>query len=347
MRRASRYRAFGALARVDAKDVVRDPQIGVSALVMAAVILVLHTCMWLAFTVAGDEPQVRLDGISAAVAGDAFGRSAEAGDGSRANVSIEADSANTAADGAVADEAFTIRLLEPGIAWEGVWQSLREAGAPARNISVVAQSGDAVPHFLRMNLGTALLAAVASVALLGTTVPLVAARGRGMLRLLGTTPLPPWIFLGSKIPARLVLTVLFAAGIFWIARALNYADPSALPRFVVTLFCGTVFLFGIATLCAARARNAAAVQQAMVMVTLGLLYTSGAIIPTAMMTEPYRTLMGLLPGSWLTEPANADLAGIDPALPVAVYWVLMLTAGVVCFIIAARRFSWGEERTAS
>ena len=53
--------------------------------------------------------------------------------------------------------------------------------------SIDAQGGEA--DFIRSNLGVVLMAGFCSIALVGTTVPLVAMRERGTLRAFATVPL--------------------------------------------------------------------------------------------------------------------------------------------------------------
>ena len=349
MRRATRRRALRELARVDARDLWRDRPALASALTMAFVLLVLHTCMWAAFSVAGAAPLVETGPLSGAAQAHADdpdgGRAAEAqladqlaafapADGERPNVRV-----------AEHDGRLTITLLEKGVGWDPVWQAARAGGVPAGSIDVIGTDGEPAPDFLRSNLGTAILAAIASIALLATVLPIVAARNRGMLRLLGTTPLPRWLFLAAKIPARLALTVAVTAGIVVIALARNYAEPAALPRFGVTVLCCVVMLFGIAALCASRAHDPESAQGLMVTLSLGLVFSGGGVLPAEVLGGPARVILGLLPGSWFTEPANADLAGLTPLLPVPAYWALMLVTGAVCFALASRRFSWDAAPT--
>lgn len=340
MRRATQRRAFRELARVDARDLWRDRPALASALTMAFVLLVLHTCMWAAFSVAGTAPLVETGPFSGAAQAHADGP--EGGRAAEAQLAAFAPAGDERPNMRVAEHEgrLTITLLEKGVGWDPVWQAARAGGVPAGSIDVIGTDGEPAPDFLRSNLGTAILAAIASIALLATVLPIVAARNRGMLRLLGTTPLPRWLFLAAKIPARLALTVAVTAGIVTIALARNYAEPTALPRFAVTVLCGVVMLFGIAALCASRAHDPESAQGLMVTLSLGLVFSGGGVLPAEVLRGPARVVLGLLPGSWFTEPANADLAGLTPLLPVPAYWALMLVTGAVCFALASRRFSW-------
>lgn len=357
---ATKRRAFWALARTDASDLLREKLTWASMLTLMLVLLAIHTSMWLAFAVTGSAPRIAqhdLAAISAtpqlvlphaAAISERLAPFVASGTGEVANTTLRVDAA--AAESTAAENGtgrVTVTLRESGIGWDPLWQALRVAGMPAGSIDVVAAEGEPMPDFLRLNLGTEFLAVLASVALIGTTVPLVAARERGMLRLLGTTPLSRRLFLASRIPARLALLLACTAGVAAIGLARRYTEVSALPRFAVTVACAAVMLFGVGAVFSARARNAEASQSLMAGISLALVFSAGAVLPAVILPTPARFAVGLLPGSWITEPASADLAGTTPLVPVPVYWALMLATGVACFILAARRFRWDAAPTAA
>ncbi|KUF06633.1 ABC transporter permease [Leucobacter sp. G161] len=354
---ATKRRAFWALARTDASDLLREKLTWASMLALMLVLLVIHTSMWLAFAVTGSAPRIAqhdLAAISAtpqlvephaAAITEQLAPFVASGTGEVANVTLRVDAAaeSTAAENGTG--RVTVTLRESGIGWDPLWQALRVAGMPAGSIDVIAAEGEPMPDFLRLNLGTEFLAVLASVALIGTTVPLVAARERGMLRLLGTTPLSRRLFLASRIPARLALLLACTAGVVAIGLARRYTEVSALPRFAVTVALAAVMLFGVGAVFSARARKAEASQSLMAGISLALVFSAGAVLPAELLPTPARFAVGLLPGSWITEPASADLAGTTPLLPVPAYWALMLVTGIACFMLAVQRFTWDAAPT--
>lgn len=334
-------RTFWILARTDAKDLVRDKLTAASMLTLALVLLVIHTTMWLAFSVAGDAPRIAASTAASSTAASSTAAAPPSPELAAALAPFAVTPGaqpNTRVD--VADGRVAITKLEPGVGWDPLGQSLRAAGVPAGSIDTLEGDGEPMPDFLRLNLGTEFLAALAAIALIGTAVPLVAARERGMLRLLGTTPLPRWLFLASRVPARLLLVLVSAAGIAAIALGRRYMDAAALPRFAVTVACASVMLFGVGALFSARARNAEATQQVMAGLALALVFSAGAVLPPALLPAPAQVAIGVLPGGWVAQAAGADLAGLPPVLPVPAYWGLMLAVGASSAWIAARRFRW-------
>ncbi|WP_440311612.1 ABC transporter permease [Leucobacter chromiireducens] len=355
MRLRTRIGAFRALVRADARELRRDRLVGASMLTMALVLLVIHTCMWLAFSVVGDAPRVDARGLTGAaampVAAQLEARGVLASSAGAANVLVRSEPAaasdaggNGNGNGNGNDDRIVIEVTEAHVGWDPVWRALRSAGVPAGQIDTLGRDGEAMPDFLRLNLGTILIAALAAISLLGTTVPLVAARGRGTLQLLGTTPLPRGLFLLSRVPNRLSLVAFSVAGVTAIALARQSMEPTGIPRFLGTVMCAIVLLFGLAALFAARASNAESSQSLMAGVCFALVSSAGAVLPVGLLPEPLRLVSGLLPGGWLVESASADLAGTTPFLPVPVSWGLMLLTGAVCFAFAARRFEWAALR---
>lgn len=354
MQLRTRIGAFRALVRADARELRRDRLVGASMLTMALVLLVIHTCMWLAFSVVGDAPRVDTTGLTGAAARPVTEqletRGLKAPSAATANVLVSSEHTDAGGAGDAGrgsdgnDDRIVIEVTEARVGWDPVWRALRSAGVPAGQIDTLGRDGESMPDFLRLNLGTILIAALAAISLLGTTVPLVAARGRGTLQLLGTTPLPRGLFLLSRVPNRLGLVAFSVADVTAIALARQSLEPTAIPRFLGTVLCAIVLLFGLAALFAARASNAESSQSLMTGVCFALVFSAGAVLPVGLLPEPLRIASGLLPGGWLVESASADLAGTTPFLPVPVAWGLMVLTGAICFAFAARRFEWAAPR---
>ncbi len=346
--RSQSFRAFRALVRADARELRRDRFVGVSTLTMALVLLILHGCMWLAFSVAGATPRVDVSGLAgphasavATALDELRGDGAPAANGPNGpNGPNDPNAPAHTVRVQSAGERIVIAVDEPRVGWDPVWRAVRAAGVPAGQIDVLGRDGEPIPDFLRLNLGTILVAALASIALLGTAVPLIAARGRGTLRLLGTTPLPRSLMLLSRVPNRLALVLVSVSGVIGIAVLTRAMEPASLPRLLVSVCCALVLLFGFAALAASRASDPEASQGLLVGVCFALLASAGSVLPVTLLPEPLRIASGLLPGAWLVEPASADLAGTSPLLPVPAYWGLCLAAGLACFMLAARRFTW-------
>ncbi len=331
-----RTRSFSQLMALDAREMVRFPLVGVSMLTMMLILLIIHTSLWYAFTMMGAAPRVLVTGSEAPmISAELSGHDA---------ITIVTESGTPAANAQIALESSraTVTLRESGVAWDPIWQALRAADVRADHIRVIDAAGDDVPDFLQLNLGTSLLAGIASIALLGTAVPIVGMRERGTLRLIATTPTPRWLYLVSLLPLRLALVAVTSTAIALIAIARRYADPGSMGVLTITIVCGSVMLFGVAALVAARAPNTDATQQTLVTVILALVFSAGGAAPLTLLPQPAQVVLGLLPGSWFVGAVNQTIAGVPTTIPVSVACALMLLVGGACALTATRRFRWDE-----
>lgn len=327
--------AFFRLSVMSGKDMLRNPLSGLSTLIFFAIILAVYVSMWVAFTVLGTAPTASISpadqNVSAALT-DAGVTVVDPDDTDR-NAEI------------ILKEKQTIVVLDAfeKPAWNPIWVGLRDAGVPVAAITVVDQDGDVKLDPLRTFLGVVALTGFASVAFIGTTVPLVGMRERGLLRLFGTTPLPRVTFLLAQVPARLAVVLVEIAIVIAIAAWRRYVDGIDLLSLGVTLALGSAMLFAFSLIFAARSRNAEATQQSMATLVLMLVFTSGGVLPPDILPSFLQIIMNALPSTWFAVAVNADLTGAAAFLPVPVLWVLMGVCACVGLLVAARLFEWDQS----
>lgn len=327
--------AFGRLAAISGMDMLRNPLTGLSMVFLFAMMLGVSVAIWLAFTVVGPAAAVTVTGAEPEVvtALERSGVSVVDADSPHRNATISVDGEKA---------IVTLDAGDPP-AWNSIWRGLRDAGVPAAGITVVNDVGEQVPDVLRSNLGVTLMMGIASTAFIGTTVPLVAARERGLLRLLGTTPLRRSTFLLGQVPARVLVAVTFMAATLAIALWQRYVDGIDLIGLGITFIFSTTMLLSFGLLCAARARNEESTQQSMVMLTILLTFASGGLLPSSLVPEVVQIFLNALPTTWVAVAAGSTLTGAPPFLPVSVLWVLMAVATVVAIGLAARLFEWDQS----
>lgn len=199
---------------------------------------------------------------------------------------------------------------------------------------------------LRSALPGVLLTGIAAIALMGTTVPIVAMRERGMLRLLGTTPLRRPVFLAAQLPIRLILVAVETAVAVGIAELRGFAEDLDPLRLAVTLVLGTAMCFAFAFLFAARASSSEAAHQATTLLCVALLFTSGGIVSIETLPDPLLTAAHALPPVWFATALGGDLTGTAPPLPVPLLWLMMAVTTGAIGIVAARRFRWDQAEPA-
>lgn len=339
--------AFVQLARLSGADMLRNPLTGLSMFCVFVTMLVIYIGMWLAFSVLGPAPSLTVVADSAADATLVIAELEDRGLTSVADGTTgvsEADATVTlSGDGLGPGTSAKVLLKNPDHrAWDRVWLALRAAGVPSEGVVVVDTQGDVKMDPLRQFLGVAAMTGIASIAFIGTAVPLVAMRERGLMRLLGTTPLRRSTFLAAQLPSRVAIAFAEVAIVVAIAVWRGYVDGLNVLSFAVTCVLGTAMLFAIAVLCATRARNAEATQQGMAMLTIMLVFVSGGLLPPGLLPEFVQLAMNVVPTSWLASAAAADLTGAETFLPVPVLWGLMALAAGVAAAAAAWLFQWDQ-----
>lgn len=327
--------AFRRLASMSARDVLRNPLTGISMWFMTGIVLVIYVSMWLAFVVLGPAPVVALDtddpGVPSAL--------------ERAGVRLVTDDAPDRNTRVTVHEGSALVVLDAAdqAAWDPIWRGLRDAGVPAHDVTVTDDEGDVKIDPLQENLGIVVLVGVASLAFVGTTVPLVAMRERGLLRLLGVTPLRRSTFLLAQLPLRALVAVGILVLTTGIAVWRRYVDGVDLLALGVSFLLGAAMLFALALVFAARSRNAEAIQQTMVMVTIGLVFASGGLLPQSILPAAVQVAMDCLPTTWFAVAASASLTGAEPFLPVPALWGLMSLITVAAGVLAVRWFEWDQS----
>ena len=326
--------AFWRLSLMSGRDMFRNPLTGLSMWFMAGIILIIYVSMWVAFMVLGPAPVASVAPNSRGVAAELerVGVPVVAQDAPERNahVTLNGDRAEVVLDSA----------HQP--AWEPLWQGLRKYGIGPNSIIVTDDTGDIKVDLLKENLGIVVLLGVASVAFIGATVPIVAMREQGLLRLMGTTPLRRSTFLLAQLPARLVVTLTVVATTTGIAIWRKYVDGLDVFTLGKSSLIGTAMLFSFALLFATRSRNAVAMQEGMVMLTILLVFASGGLLPASIVPEPLQFVLNCLPTTWFAAATSASLAGAEPFLPIPVLWALMLACTAIVAVIAARLFVWDQ-----
>lgn len=209
-------------------------------------------------------------------------------------------------------------------------------------------TSDTAQHPLRAALPSILMTGIAGVAFMALTVPLVSMRERGLLRLLGTTPLKRPIFLAAQLPARLALVGVEVLSVVLLAYLAGFmSENNNYWRLLGTLLVGIAMLFSCALLLASRARSTEATHQGMTMLVMGLFVFSGTFLPPGTLPAFTDAFTNAIPSTWFAAALSADLTGASPFLPVPWLWAMMLGIALGAGFGASRRFEWDQEELAA
>ena len=182
--------------------------------------------------------------------------------------------------------------------------------------------------------------AVVSTAFTGLAIATGFERRYGVLKRLGTTPLPRWALLAGKVLAVLAVEVLQCAAIGGLGLAAGWSPSGGAPAAVaaaVLLALGTAASAGLGLLMAGTLRAEATLAAAN-LVYLVLLLTGGVVVTLDRFPEAARPWLEATPLGALATGLQAVLTGATawPLLP-----VVALTGWAVVGIGAAvRTFRW-------
>ncbi|MCW4458813.1 ABC transporter permease [Microbacterium sp. MPKO10] len=180
-----------------------------------------------------------------------------------------------------------------------------------------------------------------AIAFVGTTVPLVSYRGRGTLRLLGTTPLRRLLFVLAQAPVRFGI----AAGEFFIvaacAVAFGHVGAPAFARLAVTATIGFAMLMSFAFLLASRMSDSDFVSIVSSLLPLIAILSSGSFIHD-IVPRAVQILVNYVPTTWFIRALDADLNGTHSPLSVPVLWSLMAGTAALTIVLTSVIFNWDQ-----
>jgi ABC-2 type transport system permease protein len=260
-------------------------------------------------------------------------------------------------DGRTTDEATAIVSVEGSSAtvlldaeeepqWRGLVDAVAGTGIAKADIATAYSDGRAVFDPLRSSLASIVMVSFLTLAMLGTSVPVVALRGKGTLRLLGTTPLRRATFIAAQTPSRFLLGIAQLALVVTVTAALGYLSPGAVPRLILTALLGLIMLFALGYLIGSRAGNAEATTTVVSLLIPVALMLSGSVIPLEVFPPQVAEVIGWLPTTVLADALAVDLVGDSSAANLPIAWMVMAGVAIVAALLATALFRWdqGERR---
>ena len=167
-------------------------------------------------------------------------------------------------------------------------------------------------------------------------------REEGVLRRIRATPLPPWRFFASVVGAHVVVAAVQVVVLTLVAEALGANVLRGGVWFLLMAVFGTVIFLNLGVIVAGRVRGRGAVEGAANVITLPMMFLSGAFFPVEQLPGAVRTAVQALP---LTHQLRAMRSLVDggtileqwPELVVLTGWV------VVTFLVARVSFSLRDQ----
>lgn len=337
-RRPTGSTGFRQLTLTNWRELVREPKTLFFTMFFPLLFLAMFGGLSVLMDRSGDPPVVAVGGDAPAAVTAAL---ADAG------VATAAPGAAATMTVTTAGARATVHLAAgAGVARSDVIDALREAGFARAAIAVLQPDGSPAFDPLRGALPTVLMVGLLSLALLGTAAPLVGLRGRGTLRLLGTTPVRRWTFILAQTPPRLLLGAAQVAIVAIVAALLGYLQPAELPALAVTCVLGLLMVLALGYLFASRMISqdlATTVASLLLPVAMML---GGSMLPTQLMPAAVQQAADLLPTTMLSKALAVSLTGSGSGADLPALWGGMALVAVVATALAATLFTWdqGEHR---
>jgi ABC-2 type transport system permease protein len=335
MSSTSGSQAFREMSLASSRELLRSAKTFFGLTAIFVFFLGLVTALYLVDNLGHPDPVVV---VSSADAGS---------DVTRALHDADIQVAKTAGDAnavvSVSGTSATVRLDRGDTPrWGKIVRALERSGLDPDRITVRDEFGSVQRDILRSNLSTVIVSGLVAIAFAGTTVPLVAMRRRGTLRLLGTTPVPRLQFLIAQTPVRVVLGVVEALVVLGIALGQGYVATGGLWRLPITFLLGFAMLFAFAFLLAGRSSNPDLMLQIVGIVPVVVLFGSGTLLPLNALPTFVTWISNALPSTWFMQAITADVTGSSPFVPVGVLWVMMAAVTAVLLAVSSRVFRWDQ-----
>lgn len=210
--------------------------------------------------------------------------------------------------------------------------------------SVVPQESGA-PDFLQLVFPMTIFLAVTSAALTVTAGPLANLRAKGMLRLLGTTPVGRARLVFTHMFARILMVTAQTIVLLALAVTLGKVEPSRLPALFGIALLGLTMFGGIGYLIGGRLASPDTATNVGTLVQLAALFLSGLAFPVEFMPDAVRITLGLLPTSFFADLMLTQMSQGDPVHPAWLSILVVAATAVVAVFVAVRTFKWDQGET--
>jgi len=222
----------------------------------------------------------------------------------------------------------------------------KAAGLDASRIRVVDVDGREAIENLRVMLPFTLFISFWFLAFYSIAFHTIQLRQRGVLKLLGLTPLPRITFIAGQLPARLGLALVQLVVIAAIAYAAGFLSIGRIPGFLLSALTGVVMIFSLAYLVGGvfRIPEVALILPTALMPAIVL--PSGLMLPPDTLPGWVADLSRFFPFTYLADPLRHYLLGAPLRFPLYLSYAVMLGTAALVTLLTVRVFRWdqGEGR---
>lgn len=218
----------------------------------------------------------------------------------------------------------------------------KAAGIDASRIRVVDTDGREAIENLRMMLPFTLFLSFWFLAFYSIAFHTIQLRQRGILKLLGLTPLPRITFIAGQLPARLGMALVQLVVIAAIAYAAGYLSFGRVPGFLLSALTGVVMIFSFAYLVGGVFRTP---EVALVLPTAlmpAIVLPSGLMLPPDTLPGWVANLSRFFPFTYWGDSLRHYLLGAPLRFSIYLSYAVMLGTTALVTLLTVRIFRWDQ-----
>lgn len=185
-----------------------------------------------------------------------------------------------------------------------------------------------------------LIFAFACIGFLGTSVPIIEMRQKGVLKTLRTTPLKEKSFVISQILVRFVLAVVQLTIFILIGFFLNMIDGGNILSFLLISLLGVCMILILGFLFGGIFNNVEVASGVLSMVLVPLIMLSGAMLPLYILPDIFKTVSYFIPFTYLTDIYHQTLFSIEGNLPIVANVAIILGLSTGFYLLTIKTFKW-------
>lgn len=202
------------------------------------------------------------------------------------------------------------------------------------------------PDFTKIVIPMAIFLAVTSTALTVTAGPLAGMRSKGILRLLGTTPVGRTRLVLTHLVTRVAMVTVQIAVLMVIALAIGAVEVADIPALFAISLLGMAMFLGIGYLIGGRLKSPDAATNLGTFIQLATLFLSGLAIPLWLLPDRVGDVLGILPTTFFADLLTTQTAGGDPIHAAWLSVLVVLATSAVAIAVAISTFRWDQGEAA-
>lgn len=206
--------------------------------------------------------------------------------------------------------------------------------------SIMGPSVESGLSFIEYLFPGILIFALISIGFLGTSVPIIEMRQKGILKTFRTTPLKESTFVISQIMVRLILAAVQILIFVIVGVFLDVLNVSNIIPFLLISLLGMCFILILGFLMGGLFNNTELASGVLSVGMMPLIMLSGAMLPLYILPDIFETISYFIPFTYLTDIYHQILFDFDGKLPILGNISIILGLSIVFYLITIKTFKW-------